>query len=284
LNVFEWLGDPFAFSFMQRGLAAALIVGTVCPIIGCFVVLRGMAFLGDAMAHAILPGVAVAYLLKADLSLGALAAAVLTAFGINAVSRRGGLKEDTAIGILFSAALAMGVALISSIRTYAVDLSHILFGNLLGVSDASLVMTAGIGLLVSAVIAGLYRQFVIVSFDPVLAKTLRLPVNALRSLLLLLLALTIVVSIQSVGVGLVSALLVTPAAAAYLFVRRLGAMMLLAAVIGAVSSLAGLYLSYYANIASGSAIVLVATLFFMVAWLAAPRKGLLARRFARRKT
>ena len=281
--MFEWLTEPFSFAFMQRGLAAALVVGTVCPIIGCFVVLRGMAFLGDAMAHAILPGVAVAYLLKGDLTVGALAAALVTALGISAFSRRGGVKEDTAIGILFSAALALGVALISSMRSYAVDLSHILFGNLLGVSDSSLLMTAGIGLVVCCVVLALYRQFVIVSFDPVLAKTLRLPVDGLRALLLLLLALTIVVSIQSVGVGLVSALLVTPAAAAYLFVRRLGAMMALAAVFGGLSSLAGLYLSYYANIASGSAIVLVATSFFLAAWLAAPRKGLLARRFGGKK-
>jgi len=270
----SWLLTPFTFAFMQRGLLAAVMVGILCAVIGCYVVLRSMAFLGDALAHAILPGVAIAYLLNGNLMLGALVAAVLVAIGIGAFSRHGTIKEDTAIGILFTAALALGIALISSIRTYAVDLSHILFGNVLGVSSADLWLTAILGILILVVTLICYKPFLVISFDPLLANTLRLPVQFLRTLLLVLLAFTIVVSMQSVGVGLVAAMLVTPPATAYLLTRRLPAMMLTSASIGAFSSLVGLIASYYLNIASGSAIVLTATLIFLLVYLFSPRKGL----------
>ena len=273
-----WLAAPLAYAFMQRGLAAALIVGVVCAVIGCYVVLRGMAFLGDALAHAILPGIAIAYLLGGNLLLGALVAAVAVALLIGLFSRQGTIREDTAIGILFAAALSLGVALISSIRTYAVDLSHILFGNVLGVSAGDLWLAAGLGALVLGSVALFYRPFLVISFDPVLAATLRWPAELLRNLLLVLLALTIVVSLQTVGVGLVAAMLVTPAATAYLLTRRLPAMMVISALVGAFSSVAGLYLSYYANIASGAAIVLMATGCFLLAFLFAPGRGVLWRR------
>jgi manganese/iron transport system permease protein len=272
----HWLFDPLAYAFIQRGLLAALIVGVVCAVIGCYVVLRSMAYLGDALAHAILPGVAVAYLVGGNLTIGALAAAVLVALGIGALSRQGTIKEDTAIGILFAAALSLGVALISTIRTYAVDLSHILFGNVLGVSPSDLWMTGVLGALILLVVAVLYKPFLVISFDPVLAATLRLPRELLRNLLLVLLALTIVVSMQTVGVGLVAAMLVTPAATAYLLTRRLPTMMALSAGLGALSSIAGMYVSYYANVASGAAIVLTATAFFLLAYLFAPQRGLVA--------
>jgi manganese/iron transport system permease protein len=265
---------PLSYSFMQRGLLAALMVGVLCAIIGCYVVLRSMAFLGDALAHAILPGVAIAYLLDGSLTLGALAAALVVALGIGLFTRQGTIKEDTAIGILFAAALSLGVALISSIRTYAVDLSHILFGNVLGVSTQDLWMTAILGGVVLISVLLLYRPFLVISFDPVLAATLRLPAELLRYLMLILLALTIVIAMQTVGVGLVAAMLVTPAATAYLLARRLPAMMLISAILGAISSLAGLFLSYFLNIASGAAIVLVATSFFLLAYLFAPPRGL----------
>jgi manganese/iron transport system permease protein len=269
------LSEPLAYTFMQRGLLAALMVGILCAVIGCYVVLRSMAFLGDAMAHAILPGVAAAYLLGTNLTLGALAAAVIVALGIGALSRQGTIKEDTAIGILFAAALALGVAMISSIRTYAVDLSHILFGNVLGVSPGDLWLTGGLGLFVLVMIALLYKPFLVISFDPVLAATLRLPRELLRNVLLVLLALTIVVSIQTVGVGLVAAMLVTPAATAYLLTRRLPTMMALSALFGALAGVSGLYISYYVNIVSGSAIVLVVTGIFLLVYLLAPQRGLI---------
>lgn len=273
----DWLLQPFAYEFMQRGLLASLLVGVLCAVIGCYVVLRSMAFLGDALAHAILPGVAIAYIMGADLMIGALVAAVFVALGVGFITRSGVVKEDTAIGILFAAALSLGVVLISSIRTSAADLSHILFGNVLGVSPQNLWITAGITVGVLAVLVVLYRPFLVISFDPVLAATLRFPREVLRNLLLVLLSLTVVVSMQTVGIGLVAAMLVTPGATAYLLARRLPRMMLIAAGLGALSSVIGLYLSYYANVASGAAVVLVATAFFLLAFLFAPQRGLLWR-------
>lgn len=252
---------------MQRGLMAGTMVGILCAVMGTYVVLRGMAFLGDALAHAIMPGVAIAYLLDGNLLLGALVAAAVVALGIGYFSRQGTIKEDTAIGILFAAALSLGVAMISSIRSYAVDLSHILFGNVLGVSPSDLWITFGLGFIVLLTVFLLYRPFMVISFDPVLAATLRMPAELLRSIMLLLLALTVVISLQTVGVGLAAAMLVTPAATAYLLTRRLAPMMCVSAAIGALSSLVGLYLSYYLNIVSGSAIVLTATAVFMLVFL-----------------
>jgi manganese/iron transport system permease protein len=269
----SWLVQPLSYAFMQRGMLAAVLVGILCAVIGCYVVLRSMAFLGDALSHAILPGVAVAYLLGGNILIGALVAAVAVALGIGFFTKGGALKEDTAIGILFAAALSLGVALISSIRTYAVDLSHIMFGNVLGVSVTDLILIAVLTLVVLVTILLLYRPFLVVSFDPVLATTLRLRTELLRNLMLVLLALTIVVSLQSVGIGLVAAMLITPSATAYLLTRRLPSMMVVSALLGAFSSIAGLYLSYYINIASGAAIVLMATALFLVTFFFAPRKG-----------
>jgi len=278
-----WLTDPFALEFMQRALIASLIVGVVCSVIGCFVVLRAMAFLGDALAHAILPGVAIAYLLGANLLVGALVAALVVAVGIGLFSRRGGVKEDTAIGILFAAALALGVVLISTVRSYATDLTHILFGNVLGVSAGDLWLTGLLGLAVLVTLLVLFKEFQLASFDPVLAHMLGKRPELLRFAMLILLALTIVVSLQTVGVGLVAALLVTPAATAYLLTRRLPTMMAVSAAIGAVSSVAGLYVSYYLDVASGAAVVLIATAAFLMAFVAAPGRGVLARRAAARR-
>lgn len=278
--MWHWLSDPLTYGFMQRGMAAAVIVGIVCAVVGCYVVLRGMAFLGDALAHAILPGIALAYLVGGNLTLGALIAALTVALLIGLFSQQGTVREDTAIGILFAAALSLGVALISSIRAYAVDLSHILFGNVLGVSGADLWLAGGLALLVLVVVFTLYRPFLVISFDPVLAATLRWPAEGLRILLLALLALTIVVSLQTVGVGLAAAMLVTPAATAYLLTQRLASMMIIAAGLGAAVSVVGLYASYYLNIASGAAIVLTATLFFLLVFFFAPSRGWLWGRLA----
>jgi len=280
----DWLFEPFTFGFMQRGLVASLMVGILCAVIGCYVVLRSMAFLGDALAHAILPGVAVAYLLKGSLFVGALAAALLVALSIGLLSRQGSIKEDTAIGILFAAALSLGIALISTAKTYAMDLTHILFGNVLGVSSGDLWLTAGVGLLVLAAIVLFYKEFLVISFDPVLAATLRLPAELLRTLMLVLIALTIVVSLQTVGVGLVTAMLVTPAATASLLTRRLLSMMAISAAVGGLSAVIGLFLSYHVNIASGAAVVMTATCFFILAYLVAPRRGIFWRLLRRRST
>ncbi|MCE5243656.1 MAG: metal ABC transporter permease [Syntrophobacteraceae bacterium] len=277
MMMLEWIVSPFTYEFMQRGLMASAMVGVLCAVVGCYVVLRSMAFLGDAMAHAILPGVAAAYLLKLNLLAGALAAAILVALGIGFVSRHSTLKEDTAIGILFAGALSLGIAMISTAKTYASDLTHILFGNVLGVSTGDLWLTAVAGLLVLATIVLFYKEFLVISFDPVLATTLRLPKELLRTLMLVLIAVTIVISLQTVGVGLVTSMLVTPGATAYILTRRLPVMMVLSACMGAVSTVAGLYISFYVNIASGAAVVMVATALFLAVFTLAPKRGFLWR-------
>lgn len=278
-----WLLEPLGYGFFVRALLAASIVGAVCAVVGCFVVLRGMAFFGDALAHAILPGVALGYLLgggeRIGLFWGGLGAALLAALAIAAIGRRGGLKEDSAIGVVFAGMFALGILLISTRRGYAMDLSHILFGNVLGVSAADLARSAGLGALVLLAVLLGYKELVLVSFDEVQARTLRLPVPALNTLLLALIALTVVISLQTVGVALLVAMLVTPAAAAYLVTRSLPAMMATAAAIGVGSGILGLYGSYHLSlrldvgVASGAAIVLVSTAAFALAFLLSARRG-----------
>ena len=275
----DWFMQPLSYAFMQRGLAAAILVGVVCAVVGTYVVLRGMAFFGDALAHTVLPGIAIGYLVsggaRETLFWWALGTAVLAALGIGAISKSAAIKEDTAIGIVFAGMFALGVALISTVRSYAVDLSHFLFGDVLGVSASSLVLIAIFGLLTLIVIGLFYKEFLTISFDPILAVTLRLPVDWINNLLLSLIAITIAMSMQTVGVTLMVAMLVTPAATAYLLTHRLPVMMILAAVFASLASVIGLYLSYYISIASGAAIVLVATGIFLIVYLIAPRRGLL---------
>jgi manganese/iron transport system permease protein len=266
----DWILDPLQYAFMQRGLVAAALVGVACALVGTYVVLRGMTFFGDALAHAILPGVAVGYILN-DGAQGpvlwwGLGTAVLTAFGIGTVSRRGRLKEDAAIGVIFAGMFALGIALISSTGSYAVDLVHFLFGNVLSVSNQDLLLTAILAVLVMAIIVALYKEFLVLSFDPVLAVTLRLPAGVLEYVMLALIAVTIVVSLQTVGIALMVAMLATPASTAYMLTRRLHVMMMIASGIALVSSVVGLYLSFYLGIASGAAIVLTSTLIFMLVW------------------
>lgn len=274
----EFLLDPFSFPFMLRALIAVVLVGAVCGALGVYVVLRGMAFLGDALSHAILPGVAVGYLVgggaRGPLFWWGLGAAVLASLGIGAVSRGARLKEDTAIGIIFAGMFALGIALVSTMRSYAVDLSHLLFGNVLGVGVDDLVRVGIFSLIVLIVLFALYKDFLVLSFDPVLAATLRMPVSLLNHAMLLLLAVAVVVSMQTVGVAMMIALLVTPAATAMLLTRRLPRMMMLSSLIGAVSGVIGLYFSYYLGMAPGPAIVLVATFFFILAFLFSPQRGL----------
>ncbi len=271
-ELLTWVSEPFQYAFMLRGLGASLIVGVVCPVLGAYVVLRGMAFLGDALAHIILPGVVIAFLLDLPMALGALVVGLLAALVINAISQRTDIREDAAIGVVFAGAFALGVALISTQRGYALDLAHILFGNLLGVTTADLWLMGGLSVVVLLVILSFYKEFLVLSFDPVLATTLRLPVKFLGNLLMMLLAVAIVISLKAVGVTLVLAMLVTPASTAYLMTQRLPTMMLLATAIGAISSLLGLYLSFYVDMASGPAIVLIQTAIFLLAYLLRPRR------------
>jgi len=271
VTIIDWLLAPLRYEFMLRGMVAAILVGIVCAIVGTYVVLRGMAFFGDALAHTILPGIALGYIISGGardtLFWWALGTAVVAALGIGAISKHAQVKEDTAIGIIFAGMFALGIALISTVRSYAVDLSHFLFGDVLGVSGQSLWLILIFGGVVILTIAALYKEFMTLSFDPVLAVTLRMPVGLLNNLLLALMAITVAVSLQTVGVALMVAMLVTPAATAYLLTHRLPTMMALSACFAAVSGAAGLYLSYYLSIASGAAIVLTATLLFLLAFL-----------------
>ncbi len=260
--------EPFSHPFMVRAILATIMVGIVSAVVGTYVVLRGMAFFGDALAHTILPGVALGYLVSGGardtLFWWALGTAVLAALGIGAISKGSQIKEDTAIGVIFAGMFALGIALISTVRSYAVDLSHFLFGDLLGVSPQSLWLILIFGGLVLLAVAMFYKEFLTLSFDPILAVTMRLPVGVLENLLLALIAVSIAVSLQTVGVALMVAMLVTPAATASLLTHRLPVMMGLAALLASLSGLIGLYLSYYLSIASGAAIVLTTTAFFLL--------------------
>ncbi|MBN1285691.1 MAG: metal ABC transporter permease [Anaerolineae bacterium] len=257
------LGEPLQYSFMQRGMFAVLLIGAISGVVGCYVVVRGMAFFGDALAHSILPGVAVAYITGGDLFLGGLAAGISAAVGIGWLTREERIKEDTAVGVVFAGMFALGIAIISTAGSYSVDLAHILFGDVLGVGESDLTMIAALGVLALGATLLFYKEFLILSFDAGLAQTLKLPGEALRLLLLALVAVTIVASLQTVGLALMVAMLVTPAATARLLVRRLHHMMIVAGLLGALSGIAGFYFSYYLDIPSGPAIVLTVTVLFL---------------------
>jgi ABC-type Mn2+/Zn2+ transport system permease subunit len=275
MNPFQDLLQPLQFEFMQRAMLAVILIGIVSGVMGAYVVTRGMAFMGDALAHSVLPGVAAAFLFYGQeaVLVGGLAAGVISALGIGFLTRGGRLAEDTAIGIIFAGMLALGIGLISKASTFATDLTHILTGNILAVSADDLRLMFVIGLLVLVVIAVLYKQFLVISFDTTLAQTLRLPGESLRMILLVLLAVTIVIGVQAVGVALVAAMLVTPAATARFFTRRLHTMMLLSAAIGAVSGVIGMYIAWYQEVAPSAAIVLTVTVLFLLAFFFAPGRG-----------
>jgi manganese/iron transport system permease protein len=280
MSAVEWVVEPLRYPFMIRGLIAAASVGGLCAVVGAFVVLRGMAFMGDAIAHSVLPGLAAGVLTagrgdRRVLFWWALGTAVAVALGIGWVSERGRVREDTAIGIVFAGMFALGIALISTVRGFAVDLVHFLFGNVLGVSNGDLILIGAFGGAVLLAVLLLYKELVVVSFDRTLARTLRLPAAAYRYLLFVLIAVSVVVSLQTVGVGLMLAMLVVPASTAYLLTRRLPAMIAIGALFGVLSGVIGLYLSFYASVASGAAIVLVAIGFFFAALLLSPRRGVL---------
>jgi manganese/iron transport system permease protein len=270
MSIFDFLLSPLSYSFMVRGLTAAVLTGIVCAVVGVYVVVRGMAFLGDALAHSILPGVAVGYLItggaKEPLFWWGTGTAVLVSLAIGAVSKGARIKQDTAIGVIFAGMFALGIAIISTMKSYTVDLTHFLFGDVLGVSGDQLLLIGIFSALILILVIAFYKEFLVMTFDPTLAVTLRLPLRAFEYLQLVLIALAIAVSFQAVGVALMIAMLVTPAAAAYQLTKRLPVMMVLAAVISSAAGVIGLYLSYYVNVASGPAIVLVATLFFLIAW------------------
>ncbi len=274
MDLYQTLIQPLTYEFMQRAMVAALLIGAISGVVGCFIVVRGMSFFGDALSHSILPGVAVAYILKADLFLGGLVAGVGTALGIGWLTARGRLREDTAIGVVFVGMFALGIVIISTGGSYAVDLTHILFGNVLGVRPSDLVIMGIAGAVVIGTIVLFYKELLTQSFDPGLMQTLRLPGEALRLLLLVLIAVTIVVSLQTVGIALMLAMLITPAATAQLLVKRLHLMMIVASLVGMISGVVGLYLSWRFNVPSGAVIVLTTTAIFIVVFVGTRLRGM----------
>ena len=274
----DLLLQPLAFGFMQRALVASVLVGGLTALVGAYVVLKGLAFIGDAISHAAFPGVVASFMLKLPIYPGAIAAALLTALGIGWVSRRAALRFDTAIGVLFAGAFAAGVLLMSTIKGYAGDLMSFLFGDVLAVTASDLVVVALLSLLIVGAVLASYKELLFATFDPLGAQAAGYPVGLLEYGLLALVALAIAVSIQVVGIILVVAMLVTPAATAQLLTDRFGRMLLVAVGLSVVESVVGLYLSFYANWASGATIVLVETAVFGLALALSPRRGVLVGR------
>jgi len=259
------LAQPFHYPFMVRAAIAALAVGVLCAGMGTFVILRRLAFIGDGIAHASFAGIVIAYLRGSNYYLGAAVVAVLTALGIGFVHRRGRISMDTSIGVLFTGAFALGVFLMSRQSNYAVDLESFLFGDILAVQPSDVVMILSLTFAVALALFVLYRGLLCTTFDPVVAQACGIRSGAYEYVLLVLVALTVIIGIQSVGIVLVAALLVTPAAAAYQLTKRFAPMFILSMTFGAASSLGGLYLSYYARGSSGATIVLFTTVLFFLA-------------------
>lgn len=268
----DWLIEPLGYSFVVRGLLAGVLASASCATLSAFVVWRGMAFAGDAMAHSILPGIVVAYVLGFSLFLGALAAAIVAVFGIGLITRHGRLREDTAIGVMFAGLFSLGILLLSRVATFQ-DLSHVLFGNILGVSRADLIAMFVVVVVVVAAVALFYKELLVTSFDPAHAVAIGLSPEVIRYGLLAGLALTTVVAVQTVGVVLVLALLVTPAAAASMISRRLSRIMGLSVTFAVGATVVGFYASYYLDLSSGPSIVLALTALFVVSWITGHIRG-----------
>jgi len=277
VDIISWFTDPLQYPFMQRAFIEVLLMGITCGIIGTYVVLRGMAFIGDALSHAIFPGVVIAFLWGIGFFIGAIAFGVLTAILIGTVSRNRRVSEDTAIGVLFAGMFALGIVLISSVTNYSRDLASFLFGDVLGVSNTDIIASTIIGLLVLGALILFHKELVLVAFDEDMAEAVVLPVWFINLGLLILIALTIVVSLQAVGNILVVAMLVTPAAAARLWTDRLKVMMFLSALFGGLGGIIGLLISFHTDRAAGGTIVLVVTIWFGISLLIAPRHGALSR-------
>jgi ABC-type Mn2+/Zn2+ transport system permease subunit len=260
--------DPFLDNgFMLRALLAGVLVSIACSVVGTFVVLRGLAFIGDALAHGVLPGIAAALLLGLPGILGAAAGALAMIGGVTLITSRSRLSSDTAIGLLFVSMLALGVVIVSRSSTFTGDLVTILFGQVLGTSVESLLVQAVATGVVVVVAIACARPFLLLSFDPEQADVAGFPSRRYHAIMLLLVALTVVVSFQTVGTLLVFGMLIAPASTGALLAHRVGSMMLIAGVVGAVSSYLGLLASYWLDIAAGAAIVLVATAIFFVVFL-----------------
>ncbi len=275
-DIVGWLFDPYSFEFMQRALAVLLIVSVVGGVVGTFVVHKGLAFSGDALAHSTLAGVAIAFVNGANVSLGALIAAVATAIGIGWTQRRGRVSYDTAIGILFVAMFSLGILIISRRSSYTPDLFSFVFGNILGVSNSDLLGAAILGAGTLLFVLAFRRELTMVAYDPAMAATVGVPVRFFQYALLVLIAVAVVVALKAIGIVLVNAMLIVPAATASLLARQVQRIMLYAVGLAAVSSVVGLHISFHANVATSPAIVLVACALFAVTLVVTSRRRVVA--------
>lgn len=278
-NISLFIDQLFRYQYLQNALMAAILVGVICGVVGCFIIMRGMALMGDAISHAVLPGVVIAYMLGASFFIGAVITGVLTALAIGYISQNSKIKEDSAIGIMFTAMFALGIVMITGLRGTGVDLWHILFGNVLAVDKVDLWITLGIGVFVLLAIIIFYRPLLLSTFDETMAKATGLPVKFIHYMLMFLLSLVTVASLQTVGIILVVAMLITPGATAYLLTERFSLMLLLAAGIGVFSAVGGLFFSVIYDVSSGASIVLVASVMFILAFFFSPKQGIVPKMF-----
>ena len=277
MPLIDLLTEPLGFAFMQRALLAASLAALVCAVVGVFVVLKGMAFMGDAVAHSSLAGMSVAYFFGGSIFWGALAWAVPASLAITMISRRANLRLDTSIGIIFVSGFALGIILMSRVTNYTADLFGLLFGNVLGVSWSEVALIGGIAGAVLLVVVALYKELLFTSYDATMSVASGIPVRLVQYLLPLLVGVTTVASLKAVGIVLVLALLVTPPATATLLARRLPGIIAYSIALSLIATVAGLYLSFYANLPSGPSIVVVATALFLLALVFSPSKGLVWR-------
>lgn len=274
LKFFEGL---MSYHFLQNALITAVVIGIVSGAVGCFIILRSMSLMGDAISHAVLPGVALSFILGINFFVGAIVFGLLASVIITYIKENSVIKGDTAIGITFSSFLALGVILIG-VANSSTDLFHILFGNILAVQDSDKWITIIVSVFVLAIIVLFFKELLITSFDPVLARSMGMKVTAYHYLLMILLTLVSVTAMQSVGTILIVAMLITPAATAYLYANSLKVMLVISSCLGAVTSVLGLYLGYTFNIAVGSSIVLTSAVVFLISFFVSPKQGYFKKR------
>ena len=269
-----FIQDLMTYGFLQKALVTSIVVGIISGVIGSFIILRGMALMGDAISHAILPGVAISYILGINYFYGAVVVGILTAIGIGVISQNSRIKNDASIGIVFSAAFALGIILITLAQS-ATDLTQILFGNVLHVRSSDMWLTIGVGVVVLLIVIIFFKELLVSSFDETMAEVYGLKTRLIHYTIMVLLTLVTVASLQTVGVILVVSMLITPASTAYLLTNRLSTMIILASSFGALSAIIGIYFSYIYNLPSGPVIALAATAIFLIALIFSPKEGLI---------
>ena len=272
----NWLIAPLQYGFMVKALWVSALVGLVCAALSCFMILKGWALMGDAVSHAVLPGVVLAYVMNIPLAIGAFVFGVGSVVAIGFIQSHTRVKEDTVIGLVFTGLFALGIVLVSKVKS-SVDLGHILFGNVLGIGDGDIIQTVIIAAITLVTLALLRKDLILFCFDPTHARSIGLNTNFLYYVLLSLLSLTAVAGLQTVGIILVVAMLITPGATAYLLCDRFDRMMLVAMTSGVFSSVLGTYISYHLDASTGGCIVVVQTLVFLIAMIFAPKHGILSR-------